>query len=524
MKKTALKIFCLIAALSLFSCANDNDEPRLVVITFDGLRWQEVYNGADSFLITHPDYVEDIEATKQAYWRATPEERREVLMPFTWSYIKDHGCLIGNRDLGSQMQVANIHWFSYPGYSETFCGYADNERITSNDAIPNPNVSVLEVANRDPRYHDSISVYTSWDVIPLALNSERGEFPANEGKAYSLDSIPDAVKSLLTESDVNSDNIHLNFDHVTCAYALNELTTRHPKVLYVAFGATDECAHSGRYDQYLDATQAIDNMIKRIVETCEADPYYKGKTTYLITTDHGRGYRRSFQHHGAGIEGAQQTWLMAFGKGIKKKGETSNNGPFYNQQVAATIAQLLGIEFTPDNGEVQLPITPDFKGEPIADYVPQLEFGDFPAVDFQPTANGVRFNYYEGEILSVDQIDSCKVLASGVLPNFIIDKARAEDHFAYTFDTWLKVSKTGRYYLTCTSDDGSKMWIDDKLVFDADGSHAACVSEAYLNLEEGYHHLFMKYFEDYEGQHLKLTMQTQDMPETVIPDSLLFYK
>ncbi|MGI8992391.1 MAG: hypothetical protein ACR2I2_22775, partial [Bryobacteraceae bacterium] len=39
--------------------------------------------------------------------------------------------------------VTNGLNFSYPGYSETLCGFAD-PRIKSNDKVPNPNVTVLE--------------------------------------------------------------------------------------------------------------------------------------------------------------------------------------------------------------------------------------------------------------------------------------------------------------------------------------------------------------------------------------------
>ena len=99
-------LFLLLAGLSLVACNDDNVERRLVVITIDGLRWQELFTGADSFLVANARYVASPDSLKQAYWRDTPEERREVLMPFTWSYIVKNGYLIGNRDKGSQMQVS----------------------------------------------------------------------------------------------------------------------------------------------------------------------------------------------------------------------------------------------------------------------------------------------------------------------------------------------------------------------------------------------------------------------------------
>ena len=111
-------IFALlvISTIVLASCTRDND-PRLVIITFDGLRWQEVFEGADSALINNTSYVKDTAALKEAFWRNTPEERRIALMPFTWDYIARNGYLIGNRHKHSQMQVANSKNFSYPGYS-----------------------------------------------------------------------------------------------------------------------------------------------------------------------------------------------------------------------------------------------------------------------------------------------------------------------------------------------------------------------------------------------------------------------
>ena len=131
----------LIAALGslvlLLSSCGGND-PRLVIITFDGLRWQELFTGVDSSLVGNPKYVDNPQYLKDKYWRETPQERRSVLMPFTWSYIESNGYMLGNRLKGSQFQVSNAMSFSYPGYSEMFCGWADDERINSNSQAVSP--------------------------------------------------------------------------------------------------------------------------------------------------------------------------------------------------------------------------------------------------------------------------------------------------------------------------------------------------------------------------------------------------
>jgi len=521
----------IIQLLLLLSCVcyAGNKDNRLIIITFDGLRWQELFCGADSFLVRSKKFSNDPNALTNKYWRATPEERREVLMPFTWNYIAKNGYLLGNRNKGSQMQVANIHWFSYPGYSETFCGYADDKRIDSNDLIPNPNVSVLEVANKDPRYNGSVMCYGSWEAIRYAVNSERGGFPGSVAYEKNISKRQDATMKLLDDMLEGTPRLWggVRYDVFTYAYAIETLKRDHPKVMYISFGETDEWAHEYKYDLYLDATRSTDEFIKNIVEYCESDKFYKGKTTYLLTCDHGRGYLFSFPSHGSGILGAQNTWFMAFGNGVEKLGETSNNGPFYNQQIAATIADVLGIDFTPSNGVKQKPIDPHYKGEPLVDKKAREVYGFFPALkDVTPKGHGVKYKYYEGEFNSVSDMEHRTFLPKeeGVFANFDVTKAKVEDHFGYQFSTLVKIPKTARYYISLTSDDGSKLKVDGNYLIDNDGSHGANIMEATVELEEGYHRFYVEYFEDYEGQSLEITLSERDGEYIDIPDSMLYYE
>ncbi len=79
------------------------------------------------------------------------------------------------------------------------------------------------------------------------------------------------------------------FDLFTHHAAVEELKTKKLKVLYIAYGETDEWAHSGQYRSYLDAAHQVDAWIKQIWDLVQNDPQYRNKTTLFITTDHGRG-------------------------------------------------------------------------------------------------------------------------------------------------------------------------------------------------------------------------------------------
>jgi hypothetical protein len=142
---------------------------NVILITLDGLRWQELFGGADSTLIADPTYVKDTTSLKKLFWRATPKERREVLMPFFWSTIVQQGQLYGNRWLNSYVNCSNTHWFSYPGYSEILCGFSDDGRIDSNDKINNPNITVLEFVNQQKGFVGSVAAFGSWKSLLASM-------------------------------------------------------------------------------------------------------------------------------------------------------------------------------------------------------------------------------------------------------------------------------------------------------------------------------------------------------------------
>jgi bisphosphoglycerate-independent phosphoglycerate mutase (AlkP superfamily) len=118
-------------------------------------------------------------------------------------------------------------------------------------------------------------------------------------------------------------------------------------VVYIAFDETDDYAHAGRYDFYLNMANMTDKWIADLWSTMQQMPEYKDKTTLLILCDHGRGdkVKKEWTSHGAKIEGADQIWMAALGAGIESKGEIKVEEQVYQAQMAQTIARLLGYDF-----------------------------------------------------------------------------------------------------------------------------------------------------------------------------------
>ena len=477
----------VLALAALVSCNKGGDDPRLVIITFDGLRWQELYGGADEALVNDSRFVGNVNALKAKYWRETAEERREALMPFLWSYAPEHGYMLGNRTKNSRMQVDNT------GYSEMFCGWADNERVDSNDPVPNPNVSVMEVVNQDPRYKGKVMMYSSWESIRFAMNNDRGGFPGSSGHEPSYTD----TRAARMMQDVDAGVPDRGFgdserlDCITFGMAFETLQQEHPKVFYVGFGDTDEYAHEGAYDHYLDAVHWTDLYIRRIVEYCESDPFYQGK----------------------------QTWFVAFGKGIPVLGETSDNGVFYTKQFAATIADILGVDFTPGNGVKCEPFDPALLNEEA-----KPEYISLPAVKATPKGKGLLYSYTEGDFMSCKEVLAAPVKKKGLVPVFGTDGVKQrEDHFGIVFNGLMKIDQEGEYVLSICTDDGSKGWLDGRLIWDVDRDGGG-FKDIYLKLEAGYHRLEVQYFENYGGDEVTIGLEGPGIAVDNLPASMLYYE
>src|SRR3982750_296802 len=148
-----------------------NPENKLFIITLDGFRWEEVFKGADSSLLSDPNYNTDTSISKAMYWDEDASVRRKRLMPFFWSVIDRQGKLFGNRAFGNKVNVANPYALSYPGYSEILTGSVDYS-IWRNEKRKNHNRNILEILNNSKTYSGKVAAFTSWDVFPYILDKD----------------------------------------------------------------------------------------------------------------------------------------------------------------------------------------------------------------------------------------------------------------------------------------------------------------------------------------------------------------
>lgn len=343
--RALLPVLALVAGAGSSASAQAKDHNVVLIIT-DGVRWQEIFNGADSALLTKEDGgVEDTLGLRKEFWRATPEARREALFPFLWGTIAKQGQIFGNQEKGSVAQITNTFKFSYPGYNEILTGKFD-PKIDSNEYPPNPNVTVFEWLSERPGFDGKVAAFGTWDAFPRIFNRDRAKrlfLRAEWEKPF--DNPKSDIERLLNEQYATVTRewgTYMGLDGLMAPTVREYVRRSKPRVLYLGYGETDEFAHDKRYDRMLASAHAVDYFIGDLWKTMQAIPQYKGKTTFIISTDHGRGYGKAWTDHDHDVDGAENIWIAVIGPGFAPLGERTNTPKVTQAQIAATVAWAVG--------------------------------------------------------------------------------------------------------------------------------------------------------------------------------------
>jgi hypothetical protein len=378
-------VFSFFMSVSLHAQqpANQSTIPtveNVVLVTLDGLRWQEVFRGLDARLVADENYTSTKETLEENFAGTASKSSAERLLPFLHGVVFQQGSVFGNRDAASCARVTNPWYFSYPGYNEILTGSVD-KGIDSNASVLNPNVTMLEWLQKQEGFQDRVAVFGSWDVFPFIYNTQRSAVPVNVGpRAAPENSFEEVLNQL--HQDIPSPWPTVRLDAFTHHYALTYLRNHQPRVLHVAYGETDDFAHDGDYDQYIQAANRTDRFIRELWDFLQSEAQYRDNTVLFITVDHGRGeepletwehhaskesitgYMKSLAQYEEGIVGSDAIWMAAIGPGIVSGAgavpgvtKSAPGNCAGANQIAATLLTLLGQDYLSFNPEAGAPLT-----------------------------------------------------------------------------------------------------------------------------------------------------------------------
>ena len=139
--------------------------------------------------------------------------------------------------------------------------------------------------------------------------------------------------------------------------------------------------------------------------------------------------------------------------------------------------------------------------------------------------NGLRFKYYEGRWEKLPDFGNLKIKGNGRCYSFDLKEARQrEEFYGVVFSGFLKLKKKGEYTFYTISDDGSKLYVDGKLVVDNDGFHGAQEESGSIELKSGSHKITVEYFESSGTEKLEVLYKGPGIEKQKISPASFFYK
>jgi hexosaminidase len=120
---------------------------------------------------------------------------------------------------------------------------------------------------------------------------------------------------------------------------------------------------------------------------------------------------------------------------------------------------------------------------------------------------GLRFRYFEVEVLDVDSLPVHSPVAEGVVEDVEIVGIARDEWIGLIFEGLLRIDRAGISTFDLTSDDGSTLHIGDELVVDHNGPHGPSTKAGSVALDTGYHPFTRRFFQGGGGRALELHMR-----------------
>jgi arylsulfatase A-like enzyme len=201
-----------------------------------------------------------------------------------------------------------------------------------------------------------VALFSSWDHFHYIAEHTPGSIFINAGYQDS----PSSPNLSRLQHIALSPWDEARHDAFTFEMALEYLKSVKPRVLDISFDETDDWAHAKRYDRVLDMIAITDGFLNRLWTTLQGMPEYRGSTTLIVTSDHGRGSTLAdWSRHGDKVAGADKIWLAIMGPDTPAVGEVATHAE--QRDITPTIIKLLGLNPADYKGATGSPIPAAFK-------------------------------------------------------------------------------------------------------------------------------------------------------------------
>ena len=145
----------------------------------------------------------------------------------------------------------------------------------------------------------------------------------------------------------------------------------------------------------------------------------------------------------------------------------------------------------------------------------------------EPEDHGTRATFYYGTAL--DSLPDFSLLQPTGSPVHTyeftsagLDVPAGADQLAVIFDSYIRIEQAGEYTFTTASDDGSKLYINDRELVDNDGNHGVRERHGSIYLEPGFHPIRVSWYNSGGGLWLEAYVEGPGLPRQIIPPNMLY--
>ena len=276
---------------------------RIVIVTIDGVRWQEIFGGLDDDRI-----------------RGLAPRTAAELTPNLHALLEHDGAALGGPGHGA-ITASGPNFVSLPGYREILTGKQSTSCQDNDCTDPAPQTILDEASDAGL----DVAAFASWERLDRAVRGHG--YPTSFGRHGD------------PKIDPSPGSGDFRPDALTAAAAVDYFASHRPDVMYVGLGEPDEYAHDGDYAGYIRSIQAADAVVGRLWNLLKTVDDRGGHL--FVTADHGRD--RGFRHHGGYDPQSARVWLFAAGPRIQARGYVTAGADRRLRDIAPTVRTLLDL-------------------------------------------------------------------------------------------------------------------------------------------------------------------------------------
>ena len=145
------------------------------------------------------------------------------------------------------------------------------------------------------------------------------------------------------------------------------------------------------------------------------------------------------------------------------------------------------------------------------------------AVKLDNPKPGLKYQYFDGAYNRLPDFKNLKVVRDGSIEQFKLPEENSGENFAVKYSGYINIPQDGFYMFYTKSDDGTKLFVDEKLIVNNDGRHGPIENNGVASLNTGFHKIEVVFFQAGGGLFLETSIEGSTLKKQVIPMEMLFH-